>query len=191
MSAPLRAALLCAALSAAACAPGRPPAPLPAPPKPGPPPASLRQGCESPQYRLVCGLPEGFVVTQQASGPGTVLTLLKRSPTGGEEPGLKVRVIPLRDRTLKAFVSSRVIAPLSRASGVSEFRWRTSKVGGRSGYEVSLTRAYASGSTAWRIFCFRSGSNAFIVEYTMPLGTPAFGPPADELSAFVRSIRFQ
>ena len=193
MSARLRAVLLSCALSAAACAKGPRPAAPPPPPKPQLPAASDRQGCSSPQYGLLCDLPESFVVTQQGPGPGTVLTLLKRSLTGGEAPGLKVRVIPLKGRSLKAFVASRIIAPLSKASGVSDLTSRPARLGGFAGSEVALTRAYASGRTAWRIFCFRGGSDAFIVEYTTPLDGISLDRPArtDELAAFVGSIRFK
>ncbi|MBI5244029.1 MAG: hypothetical protein HY922_10195 [Elusimicrobia bacterium] len=185
--------ILFCAFFALACA--GPPKPIAAPPpKPRLPAESLRHGCSSSQYRLVCGLPEGFVVTQQGPGPGTVLTLLKRSPTAAEGPGLKVRVIPLKGRTLKAFAAGRIVAPLSKAAGVSNLRVRQATLGGRAGHEVTLTRAYASGRVSWRIFCFRSGADAFIVEYTVPLDSAAAARPAkpepDVLSAFVASFRF-
>jgi hypothetical protein len=120
-----------------------------------------------------------------------VLNLQKRSRTQGDDaPGLKLRVIPLKGRSLKRFVADKVAGPLQNAAGVSDLRSRPSKLGGRTGQEVSLARSYASGSVAYRIFCFRRGSNAFIVDYTVP---ESFSSPQgkDELAEFVGAFEFE
>ncbi|HAH08217.1 MAG TPA: hypothetical protein DCM05_17115 [Elusimicrobia bacterium] len=180
--------LISTLLLSAACA-GAPPRPAPPPPRPAPPPLEASRGCSSSQYRFACALPPNYLVTQEGPGPGTVLQLRKRSRTQGDAPELRLRVIPLKGRALKRFVSEKVAGPLRSAAGVSGLVSRPAKLGGKDGFEVSLTRTYATGSVALRVFCFRRGKDAFLVDFTVPDSVPS--GVKDELADFVSSIEFE
>lgn len=176
-------------LLCAACASG--PVRTP-PPPPKPPPAVLSpasRGCASSQYGFTCAIPEEWLVTHEGRGPGTVLQLRRRSRTQGDAPELRLRVVPLKGRALKRFVAEKVAAPLQSAAGVSGFSSKPAKLGGKDGYEVSLTRLYATGSVAMRVFCFKRGTDAFLVDFTEPDSVPSRGQ--DELAAFVKSFEFE
>ena len=177
-------------VSLAACA-----GPGPLPPSE---PVAMRAPAQSPEpaspcvnlaYGFHCAPPPGFMITQEGAGPGTVLSMMRRSLGGQEGPGLRLRVYPLQGQNLKRFTEKRVIGSLQKAQGVSGLKSKAAKIGHREGIEVSLERGYAGGDQSWRIFCFRHSNEAYLVEYTLPVGRV---PPAgDPLAQFIESLSFE
>lgn len=141
------------------------------------------------QYSFTCVPPRGFVITSEETGPGQVMTLVKRSQTSAEEPNIALRVYPLKGATLQRFFDRRVLGGLEQAEGVSSLDSRPLSLGGREGLEATLRRTYASGEVFMRIFCFQYGNDAYLVEYSDPDADSPKGAPA--LEDFVRSLAFR
>lgn len=178
-----RRALPALLLLAAACA-----APPPAPPKA--PARAVDAACSNALYAFTCRPPAGFIVTQQGPGPGTVLTLARRALAAADEaPGLRLRVVPMKGQPFAAFVESKVVDALRRAPGATDLEVRPARIGGFDGREVRVLRSYESGKVAWRIFAFRRGADAFLLEFTVP-ETSRVEPGTDPLGDFLGSLRF-
>lgn len=155
---------------------GNPPAGRsPAPggrPAPGLPPARAEApseaSCANAQYAFQCAVPEGYLLTQERKGPGTIMVFVKRARGSEEEANLALRVTPLAKGTLESFVERRIARDLKKAQGVANWKKEPAVLGGRSGVEINVERQYASGPYRSRIFCFQEGSNVFILDHTVP-----------------------
>ncbi|MFC1679644.1 hypothetical protein ACFL2T_05490 [Elusimicrobiota bacterium] len=183
----LSALLLCCLMGGCACQTPE----IAAPPSAAP--ASAARQALSTCYNLVYGFkcvpPRGFTVTGEWSGPGRIMTLMRRSRTREEGDTLTIRAHALRSDPLKWLVKERVHGPFRRAAGVRDLRMSEASIGGRTGYEVSFERQFANGSYLQRFFAFEQDRNAFIVEHSVPASRRNKSRGA--LDIFVGSMSFQ
>lgn len=168
-------------------APEASPAPIPLPTAAAPSP---KAPCFNTQYKLTCVLPDGYVITDEADGPGTIMTITQRVKLVSEEPAnATVKINPLGKRTLEKYFDGRVVGPLSSTEGVTGVVTSTAAYGLFEGFEVVADRQYASGQFRSKAFAFAQGPNAVVVTVSSPV--PFFEKAAEFIPAFVPSLIFQ
>jgi len=183
--------LLLPLLLAASCrTPGKNPLPAPGLQTPdggAAPKAALL--CANLYYGFTCGSPPGFLVTEESTGPGPLLTLRRRARGTAGPAALVIRVHPMHRDRLKWVVDERVRSRLKEAGGVKRLGMKKASVGGRSGFEVRALREAGRKLLFQRFFGFEQDNNAFIVEYA---AAPEHArEDADLLDTFVSSIYFR
>lgn len=165
-------------------APGQPPARSGAAVRP----EEAAPSCASAQYRFECSVPRGYLLTQERPGPGTIMVFVKRSRASEDEANLTVKVTALTKGTLESFVERRIARDLKKAKSVKKWTKEAAVIGDRSGVEILIERAYASGPYRSRIFCFQEGENVFIVDHELP--ELRYEREKSALDAFVESLAF-
>lgn len=162
-----------------------PPA-MPTQPEPEPLPVDP---CFNTQYKFICALPKGFIITQEAEGPGVIMNLVQQSVSSKEAGNLTLRVSPLGKNTLQRYMELRVTKDLETAKGVIHWAQSEQTFGAHAGQEIIVERQYASGRFKSIIFGFKRGGNAFVVDYSAPAEMVDKDP--DVVRKFVDSISFQ
>lgn len=174
--------------------PAEPPSGVEMPPADGAPEEALEpppppDPCFNTQYRFICALPRGFIITQEADGPGIIMTLVQQSVSSKQAGNLTVRVSPLGKNTLQRYMELRVTKDLETAKGVIHWDQSEQTYGSYPGQEIIVERQYASGRFKSVIFGFKRGSNAFVIDYSAPAEMVDKDP--DVVRKFVDSIVFQ
>lgn len=146
--------------------------------------------CASAQYRFTCAVPEGYLLTQEKRGPGTIMNFEKQVRGSEYQSTIALRVTPLGPKnTLETFVERRLARDLKKAQGVARLDKQPAEVGGKIGIELVIDREYASGPYRSRVFCFQEGANVFIVDQSVPAARFDREKPA--LDRFVESLSFE